>query len=125
MIGQFGVRSMNGKGIIYPYWENIAKGYEDILTALTLLMLITLLYPMILLLIAFIFWWRHKGWTLRDARLKGKDKLERLMERLREKRRSQKEGSQKEAGKPLTKGRSRKGKRKWGKESDWDIEEDL
>ncbi len=26
----FGTRSMNGKAIIYPYWENLARGYEDI-----------------------------------------------------------------------------------------------
>ena len=83
LIGQFGVRSMNGQGIIYPYWENMARGYEDILMILTLLQLLTLLYPVILLLIAFIIWWRHKGWTLRDVRLKAKDKLERLIERLR------------------------------------------
>lgn len=83
LIGQFGVRSMNGKGIIYPYWENMARGYEDILMILTLLQLLTLLYPVILLLISFIIWWRHKGWTLRDVRLKAKDKLERLIERLR------------------------------------------
>ncbi len=83
LIGQFGVRSMNGKGIIYPYWENMARGYEDILMILTLLQLLTLLYPVILLLIAFIIWWRHKGWTLRDVRLKAKDKLERLIERMR------------------------------------------
>jgi len=56
LIGQFGVRSMNGKGIIYPYWENMARGYEDILMILTLLQLLTLLYPVILLLIAFIIW---------------------------------------------------------------------
>lgn len=93
MIGQFGIRSMNGKGIIYPYWENMARGYEDILTLLTLFLAITLLYPVILLLIAFIYWWRHKGWTLRDAWLKGKDKLERLAERMREKRRSKKDKS--------------------------------
>ncbi|MCM1063496.1 MAG: ABC transporter permease [Eubacterium sp.] len=91
MIGQFGIRSMNGKGIIYPYWENMARGYEDILTALTLVMLIALLYPTVLLLIAFIYWWRHKGCTLRDVRLKAKDKLERLVERMREKRRSGRE----------------------------------
>lgn len=110
MIGQFGVRSMNGKGIIYPYWENMAKGYEDILMALTLLMLIALLYPTVLMLTVFIFWWRHKGWTLRDVWLKGRDKLERLVERLREKRRVQKE-----AGASLTEGGSHKGKSKWGK----------
>lgn len=97
LIGQFGVRSMNGKGIIYPYWENMARGYEDILMILTLLQLLTLLYPVILLLIAFIIWWRHKGWTLRDVRLKAKDKLERLIERLRAAR-----AVKKETGEPFS-----------------------
>lgn len=119
LIGQFGTRSMNGKGIIYPYWENIARGYEDILTALTLLQLITLLYPTVLLLIAFIIWWRHKGWTLRDVRLKCKDKLERLIERLREERKSKK-SQKKEAGGDSTEGRSHREKThreksQWGK----------
>lgn len=94
LIGQFGTRSMNGKGIIYPYWENIARGYEDILTVLTLLSLILLLYPAVLLLVAFVIWWRHKGWTLRDARLMGKDKLERLLERMRARRLSKKKAEE-------------------------------
>ena len=94
LIGQFGTRSMNGKGIIYPYWENIARGYEDILTVLTLLSLILLLYPAVLLLVAFVIWWRPKGWTLRDARLMGKDKLERLLERMRARRLSKKKAEE-------------------------------
>ncbi len=94
LIGQFGTRSMNGKGIIYPYWENIARGYEDILTVLTLLSLILLLYPAVLLLAAFVIWWRHKGWTLRDARLMGKDKLERLLECMRARRLSKKKAEE-------------------------------
>lgn len=106
LIGQFGVRSMNGKGIIYPYWENMARGYEDILMILTLLQLLTLLYPVILLLIAFIIWWRHKGWTLRDVRLKAKDKLERLIERLRAARAVKKETGEPFSGESLPKEKS-------------------
>lgn len=110
LIGQFGVRSMNGKGIIYPYWENMARGYEDILTVLTLFMLITLFYPTILLLIAFILWWRHKGWTLRDVRLKCKDKLERLAERMRAARLAKRELDD-----PFSEDRPRRrGKSQWG-----------
>lgn len=110
LIGQFGVRSMNGKGIIYPYWENMARGYEDILTVLTLFMLITLSYPTVLLLIAFILWWRHKGWTLRDVRLKCKDKLERLAERMRAARLAKKELDD-----PFSEDRPRRrGKSQWG-----------
>lgn len=115
LIGQFGIRSMNGKGIIYPYWENIARGYEDILTALTLLQLIALLYPTVLLLIAFIIWWRHKGWTLRDVRLKCKDKLERLIERLREKRKAKKEAGGDSAERRFHKGKSHWGESRGGK----------
>lgn len=111
LIGQFGVRSMNGKGIIYPYWENMARGYEDILTVITLFMLITLLYPTVLLLIAFILWWRHKGWTLRDVRLKCKDKLERLAEHMRAARQARKETDD-----PFSEERPRRrGKSQWGR----------
>lgn len=88
----FGTRSMNGKAIIYPYWENIARGYEDIIALLTAVMLPFLLYPVALVLIIFIKWWRHKGWTLKDAWLKGKDKWERFLEKQREKRLAKKNG---------------------------------
>lgn len=84
----FGTRSMNGKAIIYPYWENVARGYEDIIALLTLLVFLFLLYPVILALIWFIRWWRHKGWTLKDAFLMGKDKAELFMETQREKRKT-------------------------------------
>ena len=86
LIGQVGLRSMNGKGIIYPYWENVARGYEDILTLLTLFGLLFLLYPVGMLLALFGIWWKHKGWTIKDMCLKGKDQLERLAEKGRMRR---------------------------------------
>jgi len=88
LLGQFGLRSMNGKAIIYPHWENIARGYEDLLALLTLLMLVFLAYPVLLALIWFCSWWRHKGWTLRSVRLWLQDKAERKVEKLREKRKN-------------------------------------
>ena len=84
----FGTRSMNGKAIIYPYWENIARGYEDIIALLTGLMFLFLLYPVILLLVIFIRWWRHKGWTLKDVWYRCKDWTERRMEQARERRKT-------------------------------------
>lgn len=86
LIKQFGTRSMNGRAIIYPFWENIARGYEDIAAVLTLFELLFLAYPVLLALVLFIIWWRHKGWTLRDVRLKLQDKAERLVEKLRARR---------------------------------------
>ena len=86
LIPQFGTRSMNGKAIIYPYWENVARGYEDILAVITLAELLFLVYAAVLALVFFGIWWKHKGWTIRDKWLILKDKAERRMERIRAKR---------------------------------------
>lgn len=85
--GAFGSRSMNGKAIIYPYWENVARGYEDILALLTLIALIFLLYAVVLAAIGTIYWAKHKTWTVKSVFLLLKDKAERRMERRREKKR--------------------------------------
>ena len=97
LLTQFGVRSMNGKAIIYPYWENIARGYEDILALMTLFGILFLIYPVGLGLVFFCIWWKHKGWTLRDVRLKLTDKAERFVEKRREKRRRRKKGGPEES----------------------------
>ena len=39
-IKELPTRSMNGKAIIYPYWENIARVYADVLVVLMLLELL-------------------------------------------------------------------------------------
>lgn len=109
MIGKFGTRSMNGKAIIYPYWENIARGYEDIISLLTVVMLLFLLYPVILVVTIFIYWWKHKGWTMKDVWHRGKDKLERKMETAREKKRVRKEGRQNSRKRTKTRLDGRKG----------------
>lgn len=90
LIPQFGTRSMNGKAIIYPYWENVARGFEDILALITLGQMIFLGYATGLVLVFFILWWRHKGWTIHDKWLIVKDKGERMAERIRAKRRARK-----------------------------------
>ncbi len=76
VIKAFGTRSMNGKAIVYPYWENIARGYEDRIALITLFMLLFLLYAVILALIFFIRWWKRKGWTFKSLWLKIIGKLE-------------------------------------------------
>lgn len=81
LLGQFGLRSMNGKAIIYPYWENIARGYGDVLTLLTFLELLFLAFALAVALGLFISWWRHKGWTVKEKLRKLKDRLERLGEK--------------------------------------------
>ena len=83
VIAAFGTRSMNSKAIIYPYWENVARGYEDVIALLTLLMLLFLLYPIGVLWGMWMYWWRHKGWTMKERWIEITDKIERKAERLR------------------------------------------
>lgn len=90
VIAGFGTRSMNGKAIIYPYWENIARGYEDILALLLIFEFLFLMYPITLTLIAAVTAWKHRTWTARSVRLYLKDKWERMWEKVRENRKKQK-----------------------------------
>ena len=91
LIIAFGTRSMNGKAIIYPYWENIARGYEDIIALCTVFMVLFLLYPIVLLLVIFVWWWKHKGWTIKEVWNLTKDKCERLLEERRRRKEEEEE----------------------------------
>ncbi len=88
LIAAFGTRSMNGKAIIYPFWENIARGYEDILLALTFVWVLTLLYPVLLVVIFFCIWWKKKGWTVGEKACALKEHLENVRERSRIRRKT-------------------------------------
>lgn len=84
----FGTRSMNGKAIIYPYWENVARGYEDILVLLTLFQMIFVIYPSVLALVWIVIRWKNKTWTARTVLTAVQDKLQRAGDRYREQRRA-------------------------------------
>ena len=91
VLAAYGTRSMNGKAIIYPYWENIARGYEDIIALLLLFMIILIVYPTVLIVLLIIYLWRHKTWTVKSVWDMGKDKWERYLEKKREERKQKKE----------------------------------
>lgn len=65
-IKKLATRSMNGKAIIYPYWENVARVYEDILAILMLFELLFIIYPSIIIIGAFRYWWKHRTWTVKS-----------------------------------------------------------
>jgi hypothetical protein len=48
LIGQFGTRSMQTHGVLYPYWENAARSVEDWSALLLLLGLLFLAFPAVL-----------------------------------------------------------------------------
>lgn len=80
-LAQFGTRSMSSKAIIYPYWENIARGYEDIMLLLLCISAVLFLYPTVLFIIVLWQAWKHKTWTVKKMWNRFCDKLERLRER--------------------------------------------
>ena len=45
VLKNFGIRSMTTKNIVFPYWENRARGYEDISALFLVLELMCLAYP--------------------------------------------------------------------------------
>lgn len=71
-IKDFTTRSMNSRAIIYPYWENIARGYEDILTIIAFFVVILLIYPVIGTIIWLYRKWKYRNW-------KPKERLEQIL----------------------------------------------
>ncbi len=85
-ITQFGTRSMNRKAIIYPYWENVARGYEDIIALITLFAALFLAYPTVLAAILAVRYFKHKTWTIKSILHCIRDKCQMKMEELRAKK---------------------------------------
>lgn len=63
-IREFPLLGMRTAAVRYPYWENVAIGWETIFTALFLLECILIALAILLLVWMIIHWYRHKSWTL-------------------------------------------------------------
>jgi hypothetical protein len=66
----FGTRSMSTRAIVYPYWENRARGYEDISTLLLAIQMLLLVYPVVFLCRRIYLVWKNK--LYKDAYRSGK-----------------------------------------------------
>ncbi|MCD7752186.1 MAG: ABC transporter permease [Lachnospiraceae bacterium] len=66
VLKEFGTRSMGLSGVIFPYWENIARGYEDILAGILFMQVLILSFVLIVEVI--ILWraWLRRKWRTRD-----------------------------------------------------------
>ena len=73
ILGQFGTRSMGLSGITFPYWENMARGYEDILAGILLIELVLLTYAVAVLIGFAWYLWMHRKWRARGVYEKFKD----------------------------------------------------
>ncbi|MBR3601002.1 MAG: ABC transporter permease [Lachnospiraceae bacterium] len=75
IIRDFGIRSMSFKDVVYPYWENIARGQEDILALLLLLKCILLILPSIFIITIIIYLWKNRTWHLKQGVVWIQDKI--------------------------------------------------
>ena len=89
-IKNFGTRSMNPKGLVYTYWENIARGIEDYLTPVTVLACLLFLYPCVIVLYVIKRAWNKRRIHREDV----KDFAQRRLEEYREKRKLAKRGDE-------------------------------
>lgn len=67
VIKGFGKRSMQTKAVIYPYWENIARYYEDVLAMLLVFRIILVGIPVVMLVVLGIKLWRRRTFTLKGV----------------------------------------------------------
>lgn len=75
VIRDFGIRSMSLKGIVFPYWENIARGQEDILSVLLLVRCVLLIIPGVFVIGSVLYFWRRRTWHLKQGIVWIQDKL--------------------------------------------------
>ena len=64
LMAQPGVRSMQTAPIRYPYWENVALAWEDVLIPFAFLWAVLRFSPFAFLLWLLIWYATHKSWTL-------------------------------------------------------------
>ena len=66
---------MSQKGIVYPYWENVARGLEDILALCLLMKSILLFFPILFVIIVLAYLWKNRTWTLGKGIIWVQDKV--------------------------------------------------
>ena len=65
VLQSFGIRSMTSESIVYPYWENVARGYEDIFALILLIKILLLIYPLFFTVAVLVRLYKKKKWTLK------------------------------------------------------------
>ena len=82
----FGIRSMWTQPIFYPYWENVARGWEDILSVLFMIRMVCIVSFWLIVAGLVVLWYRNKTWTVRDVVRRIADKKYDFEARLQEKK---------------------------------------
>jgi len=93
-IGKLSTRSMNGKAIIYPYWENVARAMDDKLAYLMMFRLLFLAIIVMIVIAEIWRYWKHKKWTVKGVLKKAYHNLTLKMSRARQRKKFEKQKKQ-------------------------------
>lgn len=67
VLADFGTRSMQAYAIQYPYWENVARGWEDVLALILVLQMLCLFIPAGIGISVLMIGWKRRQWTLQEV----------------------------------------------------------
>lgn len=70
LLQNFGIRSMSRMGIVYPYWENIARAYEDVFVLIEFVKIVLWLMTLGIILWILCHELKGKQWNIKD-KIKG------------------------------------------------------
>ncbi|MFI3237388.1 MAG: ABC transporter permease [Lachnospiraceae bacterium] len=68
------IRSMGLSGITLPYWENMARAYEDMLAVMLCIQMVFIVIPSVIIIIWLWGKWLGRSWRTKDVYEKLKDK---------------------------------------------------
>lgn len=63
----FGTRSMQNTAVKFPYWENIGRGWEDVMVLIMMLKFVFLLIPAVIIGVCLIKRWKNRKITIKDV----------------------------------------------------------
>lgn len=81
VIAQFGIRSMSTGGYIYPYFENVARAYEDYFAVIYLVKMMLIIEPLIMAVMYIYLFLKSEGY--KELKRRRKDLWENVKEYLR------------------------------------------
>ena len=84
VILDFGTRSMRKTAVCFPYWENVARGYEDISALVLIFRFLFLLIAGIILIVFLIIKWKNRQFTWKSLWMQVMDKMEQIRTKTRE-----------------------------------------
>ena len=66
IVSKYGTRGMNSKGIVTPYWENVARGVEDILAPICVVACALLAYTFVVVALTLLRMWKLRRIHFKD-----------------------------------------------------------